>query len=121
MHSSHLRRAMFCRTVGYALADEGARVKAQGATDTGATEGGTWRELAVARSLDPARVRAEKRVQRFLHAALDLMQRSPDKEITVHEVVERSGQSPRSFYQYFAGKHEFLLALVQDSVRSTPE
>ena len=28
------------------------------------------RELAVARSLDPARARAEKRVQRFLDAAL---------------------------------------------------
>ena len=35
----------------------------------------SWRELAVARSLDPARVRAEKRVQRFLDAALELMTR----------------------------------------------
>src|SRR5204863_4499126 len=86
-----------------------------------ATEGGTWRELAVARSLDPARVRAEKRVQRFLDAALDLMQRSPDKEFTVQEVVERSGQSLRSFYQYFAGKYELLLALFEESVRSTAE
>jgi len=34
---------------------------------------GSWRELAVARSLDPARSRAEKRVQRFLDAALDLL------------------------------------------------
>jgi AcrR family transcriptional regulator len=87
-----------------------------------ANEGGSsWRELAVARSLDPARVRAEKRVQRFLDAALDLMQRSPDKEFTVQEVVERSGQSLRSFYQYFAGKHELLLALFEESVRSTAE
>src|SRR4051794_18421174 len=86
-----------------------------------ATEGSSWRELAVARSLDPARVRAEKRVQRFLDAALDLMQRSPDKEFTVQEVVEQSGQSLRSFYQYFAGKHELLLALFEESVRSTAE
>jgi len=86
-----------------------------------ATEGSSWRELAVARSLDPARVRAEKRVQRFLDAALELMQRSPDKEFTVQEVVERSGQSLRSFYQYFAGKHELLLALFEESVRSTAE
>jgi AcrR family transcriptional regulator len=79
------------------------------------------RELAVARSLDPARARAEKRVQRFLDAALELMSTSPDKEFTVQEVVERSGQSLRSFYQYFAGKHELLLALIEESVRTAAE
>ncbi|HUR76977.1 MAG TPA: TetR/AcrR family transcriptional regulator [Acidimicrobiales bacterium] len=81
----------------------------------------SWRELAVARSLDPARARAEKRVQRFLDAALELMTSSPDKEFTVQEVVERSGQSLRSFYQYFAGKYELLLALFEEAVRSTAE
>ncbi len=81
----------------------------------------TWRELAVARSLDPARARAEKRVQRFLDAALELMTSNDGKEFTVQEVVERSGQSLRSFYQYFAGKHELLLALFEESVRTTAE
>jgi AcrR family transcriptional regulator len=82
----------------------------------------TWRELAVARSLDAARARAESRVQRFLDAALDLMNRSPTgKDFTVQEVVERSGQSLRSFYQYFGGKQELLLALFEESVRSTAE
>jgi AcrR family transcriptional regulator len=81
----------------------------------------TWREIAVARSLDPARLRAEKRVQRFLDAALELMTTSRGKEFTVQEVVERSGQSLRSFYQYFAGKHELLLALFEESVRATAE
>ncbi|HEX2384681.1 MAG TPA: hypothetical protein VHI95_18705, partial [Acidimicrobiales bacterium] len=57
----------------------------------------TWREQAVARSLDSARLRAEKRVQRFLDAALELMSAAPDKEFTVQEVVEQSGQSLRSF------------------------
>src|SRR3954447_8971872 len=79
----------------------------------------TWRELAVARSLDPARVRAEKRVQRFLDAAVELMNSSGNKEFTVQEVVEKSGQSLRSFYQYFAGKHELLLALFEEAVRET--
>lgn len=79
----------------------------------------SWRELAVARSLDPARARAESRVQRFLDAAVELMNAAPDKEFTVQEVVERSGQSLRSFYQYFAGKYELLLALFEESVRST--
>ncbi len=81
----------------------------------------SWREQAVARSLDPARVRAEKRVQRFLDAALDLMSDSDSKDFTVQQVVERSGQSLRSFYQYFAGKYELLLALFEESVRTTAE
>ena len=75
------------------------------------------RELAVARVLDPARARAETRIQRFLDAALELMSASPDREFTVQEVVERSGQSLRSFYQYFEGKYELLVALFEDSVR----
>jgi AcrR family transcriptional regulator len=87
-----------------------------------APEAGTsWRDLAVARSLDPARARAEKRVQRFLDAALELMSSSENKDFTVQQVVERSGQSLRSFYQYFAGKYELLLALFEESVRSTAE
>jgi AcrR family transcriptional regulator len=36
-------------------------------------------------------------------------------------VVEKSGQSLRSFYQYFAGKHELLLALFEEAVRTTAE
>jgi AcrR family transcriptional regulator len=81
----------------------------------------TWREIAVARSLDPARARAESRVQRFLEAALELMTSSSGSDFTVQEVVERSGQSLRSFYQYFAGKYELLLALFEESVRTTAE
>jgi AcrR family transcriptional regulator len=38
------------------------------------------------------------------------------KDFTVQEVVERSGQSLRSFYQHFDGKHELLLALFEESV-----
>jgi AcrR family transcriptional regulator len=35
----------------------------------------------------------------------------------VQEVVERSRQSLRSFYQHFDGKHELLLALFEDALR----
>src|SRR5207302_11160982 len=85
------------------------------------TEPLTCGEIGVARSLDPARLRAESRVQRFLDAAIELMNSASGKEFTVQEVVERSGQSLRSFYQYFAGKYELLLALFEESVRSTAE
>ena len=81
----------------------------------------SWREQAVARSLDSARVRAETRVQRFLDAAIELFNSGSGKDFTVQEVVDRSGQSLRSFYQYFGGKHELLLALFEESVRSTTE
>lgn len=88
-------------------------------TSAEAAPAASWRELAVTRSLDPARVRAEKRVQRFLDAAMELMSSSDSKDFTVQQIVERSGQSLKSFYQYFAGKYELLLALFEESVRST--
>jgi AcrR family transcriptional regulator len=89
--------------------------------ETPETDRLSWREQAVARSLDSARLRAESRVQRFLDAAIELLNSGPSKDFTVQEVVERSGQSLRSFYQYFGGKHELLLALFEESVRSTAE
>jgi AcrR family transcriptional regulator len=80
------------------------------------------RDLAVARSLDSARVRSEGRVQRFLDAGFELLSSAESgKEFTVQEVVDRSGQSLRSFYQYFAGKHELLLALFDEAIRSTTD
>src|SRR2546423_12855435 len=82
----------------------------------------SWREQAVARSLDSARMRAESRVQRFIDAALELLSDSaPGEDFTVQDVVEKSGQSLRSFYQYFGGKQELLLALFEESVRSTAD
>ncbi|WP_328630308.1 TetR/AcrR family transcriptional regulator [Streptomyces sp. NBC_00356] len=79
----------------------------------------SWREQAVARTVDPVRARAEKRVQGFLDAALELLAGESGKEFTVQEVVKQSGQSLRSFYQNFSGKHELLLALLEESVFKT--
>lgn len=90
-------------------------------SDNSPGPGTSWRELAVARSLDSARSRAETRVQRFLDSAMELMKASEGREFTVQEVVEHSGQSSRSFYQYFGGKHELLLALFEESIRATAE
>jgi len=84
--------------------------------------GASWRDLAVNRSLDTARVRAENRVQRFLDAGFELANDSATgTEFTVQAVVEQSGQSLRSFYQYFGAKHELLLAMFEDVVRSTAD
>ncbi len=76
----------------------------------------SWREQAVSRRLVSARARAEERVQRFLDAAVGLMDDKRSTDFTIQEVVERSGQSLRSFYQYFDGKDELLFALFEESV-----
>jgi AcrR family transcriptional regulator len=77
------------------------------------------RELAVARVLDPARERAESKVKAFLDAAQELISSDSGEDFTVQEVIERSGQSLRSFYQHFDGKHELLLALFEDAVHTS--
>jgi AcrR family transcriptional regulator len=76
-----------------------------------------WRERAVSRSLDAARSRAEHRVQRFLDAAFELIDERGTTEFTIQEVVERSKQSLRGFYEYFEGKDELVLALFEETVR----
>jgi AcrR family transcriptional regulator len=80
-----------------------------------------WRERAIERSTRGARQRAAKRVQQFLDAAREIISEKESIEFTVQEVVDRSKQSLRSFYQYFDGKHELLLALFEEAVRSTAE
>ncbi|MFJ9124213.1 TetR/AcrR family transcriptional regulator [Streptomyces sp. NPDC102340] len=81
-----------------------------------------WRQRAVERSTRAAKLRAEERIQRFLDAAQELMSEKGTTDFTVQEVVERSKQSLRSFYQHFDGKHELLLALFEDALsRSADE
>ncbi|MFI7361312.1 TetR/AcrR family transcriptional regulator [Streptomyces sp. NPDC050149] len=75
-----------------------------------------WRQRAVERSTRAAKLRAEQRVQRFLDAAQELIADKGTTDFTVQEIVERSRQSLRSFYQHFNGKHELLLALFEDAL-----
>jgi AcrR family transcriptional regulator len=79
--------------------------------------GPAWRERAVSRSVNAARSRAEERVQRFLDAAFELIDEKGSTEFTIQEVVDRSKQSLRSFYEYFDGKAELVLALFEETVR----
>jgi AcrR family transcriptional regulator len=75
------------------------------------------RERAVSRGLNAARSRAERRVQRFLDAAFELTDEKGTTEFTIQEVLDRSKQSLRGFYQYFDGKDELLLALFEETIR----
>jgi len=76
----------------------------------------SWRQRAVSKSLSAARARAEQRVQRLLDAAFELIDEKGTTEFTIQEVVDRSGQSLRGFYQYFEGKDELLFALLEESI-----
>jgi AcrR family transcriptional regulator len=80
-----------------------------------------WRQRAVSRSLTAARSRAEQRVQRFLDAAFELIDEKGTTDFTIQEVIDRSKQSLRGFYQYFDGKDELLLALFEETVRESAE
>ena len=80
-----------------------------------------WKQRAIERSTKAATLRAAQRVQRFLDAAQDIMAEKGGTDFTVQEVVDRSGQSLRSFYLQFDGKHELLLALFEDALGRSAE
>ena len=80
-----------------------------------------WKQRAVERSTRAAKLRAEQRVERFLDAAQAIITEKGTTDFTVQEVVDRSRQSLRSFYQHFDGKHELLLALFEDALRRTAD
>ncbi len=77
-----------------------------------------WRARAIERSTRAARQRAATRVQQFLNSARDIIIEKGSINFTVQEVVDRSHQSLRSFYQYFDGKHELLLALFEEEMEA---
>jgi len=83
---------------------------------TGPTDDPIWKQRAVERSLKTAKLRAAQRVQRFMDAAQSIIAEKGSTDFTVQEVVDRSGQSLRSFYLQFDGKHELLLALFEDAL-----
>ncbi|MEU5323286.1 TetR/AcrR family transcriptional regulator [Streptomyces sp. NPDC021056] len=85
------------------------------------TEEPAWKQRAVERSTQAAKRRAEQRVERFLDAAQAIMAGKGTTDFTVQEVVDRSQQSLRSFYQHFDGKHELLLALFEDAMSKSAE
>ncbi|KPM51723.1 TetR family transcriptional regulator [Frankia sp. R43] len=80
-----------------------------------------WKQRAVERSTRAAKIRAEQRVVQFLDAAQAIISEKGSLDLTVQEVVDRSRQSLRSFYQHFSGKHELLLALFENALSESAE
>src|SRR5436309_1374181 len=55
----------------------------------------------------------EAAVREIIEAAEGLLRERPFRELTVDEVMRRTGLSRPSFYVYFRDRHELVLRLVQ--------
>lgn len=70
-----------------------------------------WQRASVERSLKQARDRARKRSDQFVGAALEILEETGNADFTVQDVVDRSKMSIRTFYAFFEGKDDLLVAL----------
>ena len=75
-----------------------------------------WQRQSMQRSLRSAHARAHARSDRFVAAAMKLLQEKGTTEFTVQDVVDRSKMSIRTFYKYFAGKEDLLVAVYETVV-----
>jgi AcrR family transcriptional regulator len=73
-----------------------------------------WQVRALDRSLADARARSVERLSQFVDAARLLATETGSPDFTVQQVVEGAGLSLKSFYRYFAGKDDLLLALLEE-------
>ena len=75
-----------------------------------------WQRQSMQRSLQSARARAHARSNRFVSAAMKLLQETGSTDFTVQDVVDRSKMSIRTFYKYFRSKEDLLVALYETVV-----
>jgi AcrR family transcriptional regulator len=76
-----------------------------------------WQQRALQRSLADARSRSVERLSLFVDGARQLAAETGDASFTVQQVVQRAGQSLKSFYRYFESKDALLLALIEEDTR----
>src|ERR1700712_429897 len=76
-----------------------------------------WQERAVTRSLGRSRAQAEHKSSQFVATARELVEETGGREFTVQDVVDRMGVSTKTFYQYFSGKDELVVALFEEVQR----
>jgi AcrR family transcriptional regulator len=79
----------------------------------------SWQRSSVDRSLRNARARAQKRSDRFVEAAVELLSERDESDFTIQDVVDRASQSQRTFYTFFDGKDSLMLAVYETILRTT--
>src|ERR1700680_1675816 len=77
----------------------------------------TWRDRALARTLEPARARSVDRLERIVDAARELANETGTAAFTVAPVAARADLSLQSFYRCCAGKDALLVALLEEGSR----
>ena len=77
----------------------------------------TWRDRALARTLEPARARSVDRLERLVDAARELANETGTAAFTVAQVAARAEVSLKGFYRCFAGKDDLLVALLEEDSR----
>ncbi len=77
----------------------------------------SWRDRALARTLEPARARSVDRLERLVDAARDLANETGTAAFTVAQVAARAEVSLKAFYRCFAGKDDLLVALLEEDSR----
>jgi AcrR family transcriptional regulator len=83
---------------------------------TANAETASLRDVAVERSIEKARARAQERTNRFVDAALDLVAERESLEFTLQEVVDRAHLSLHAFYQLFESKDALVEAVLEESL-----
>lgn len=73
---------------------------------------------AVDRSLERRRVAAADEVRRLVDAGFALIRETGDLEPRVGEIVRAAGLSNQAFYRHFRSKHELLVAVLDEGIRT---
>ncbi len=76
-------------------------------------------EAALARTLEPARARAEREVEGLVGAALRVLRRKGYARATVADVLREARLSSRAFYRHFRSKDELFLAVFERDSRES--
>jgi AcrR family transcriptional regulator len=83
---------------------------------TANTDAPSLRDVAVERSIEKARARAQERTTRLVDAGLDLVAERESLEFTLQEVVDRAHLSLHAFYQLFESKDALVEAVLEESL-----
>ncbi|MFK7898059.1 MAG: TetR/AcrR family transcriptional regulator [Myxococcota bacterium] len=71
----------------------------------------------VARSLEARRAAAEDEIERLIQGAFTVIERTGVLDPKVSAILAEAGLSNQAFYRHFRGKHELLVAVLDDGIR----
>jgi AcrR family transcriptional regulator len=82
-----------------------------------AVAAGTQIDQVLDRGLAARRAIARDEIERLVAAALSLIERTGHLDPRVSDILAEAGLSNQAFYRHFQGKHELLVAVLDDGIR----